>query len=420
MACMNKGWEILIGKIKSFLKRKKGIENRDNSIAERWEILSGKTNWEDLLDPLDYDLRLYLIHYGQMCQAIYDSFNNEEASKYRGTSRYSKKNLFTRVGLDKNNPYKYEIAKYVYAASDVPSETEKVKESNWIGYVGVATDEGKVALGRRDILIAWRGTVMVSEWNDDFENSLVQPTEIFGENTNNILVHKGFYSIYTSLNEASDFNRTTSARDQVLEEVKRLLDQYKEEEVSITVTGHSLGSSLSTLCAIDIVVNQINKEFPVTAFVFACPRVGEKNFKKAYGKLKTLQILRISNTSDPVPKLPERGVVDGSENDWRVYEDVGFELLMETTKSKYLKKCINSHILEVYLHGIAGTHGPEEEFKLEINRDIALMNKAADVLKDEYGVPVSWWIEKNKGMVQQEDGSWILMDHENGDTYFLP
>ncbi|PHT55800.1 Phospholipase A1-II 3 [Capsicum baccatum] len=105
--------------------------------------------------------------------------------------------------------------------------------------------------------------------------------------------------------------------------------------------------------------------------------------------------MRISNASYPVPRSPENGLVDGSENDWRV------------------------HILEVYLHGIAGTHGPEEEFKLEINRDIALMNKAEDVLKDEYGVPVSWWIEKNKGMVQQEDGSWILMDHDD-DTYFLP
>ncbi|KAM3251408.1 hypothetical protein P3L10_005478 [Capsicum annuum] len=223
MACMNKGWEILSRNIKNCLKRKKGIENSDNNIAERWEILRAKNNWEGLFDPLDFDLRQYLIHY--------------EDSKYRGTSRCSKKNLVTRVGLDKNNTYKYEITKYLYAASDVPSETEKVKQSNWMGFVGVATDEGKVALGRRDILIAWRGTVMVSEWNDDFENSLVQPTEIFGENTNDILVHK----------------------DQVLEKVKRLLNQYKEEEVSITVTGHSLGSSLSTLCAIDIVVNQINK-----------------------------------------------------------------------------------------------------------------------------------------------------------------
>ncbi|KAM3251407.1 hypothetical protein P3L10_005477 [Capsicum annuum] len=101
--------------------------------------------------------------------------------------------------------------------------------------------------------------------------------------------------------------------------------------------------------------------------------------------------MRISNASDPVPRSPKNGLVD----------------------VKVLEEMHNSHILEVYLHGIAGTHGPEEEFKLEINRDIALMNKAEDVLKDEYGVPVSWWIEKNKGMVQQEDGFWILMDHDD-------
>ncbi|KAF3672266.1 putative phospholipase A1-II 1-like [Capsicum annuum] len=420
MACIYKGCEVLTRRIKRCFKGKKGIENKDNSIAERWEILSGKTNWEGLLYPLDYDLRRYLIHYGQMPQAIYDSFNNEEASKYRGTSRYSKKNLFTRVGLDKNNPYKYEITKYVYAASHVPSKTEKVKESNWIGFVGVATDEGKVALGRRDILIAWRGTRRGSEWNDDCENSLVQPIEIFGEKTNNILVHKGFYSIYTSLNEASDFNRTTSARDQVFEEVTSLLKQYSKEEVSITVTGHSLGSALGTLCAVDIVANQINKEFPVTAFLFGSPRVGEANFKKAYENLKNLQILRICNATDHISLKPDRGPVEGSGTEWREYENVGLELSIDTTKSGYLKKDISGHILEVYLHGIAGAQGANGQFKLEVNRDIALVNKVADVLKDEYGVPGSWWIEKNKGMVQQEDGSWILMDHEDDTVMSIP
>ncbi|KAK4347216.1 hypothetical protein RND71_033555 [Anisodus tanguticus] len=419
MACIAKGLEVLRRKIKYCLKRKKGIENRDNSIAERWELLSGNNNWESLFDPLDYDLRRYLIHYGQMPQVIYDSFNNEKASKYRGTSRYSKKNLFTKVGLEKNNPYKYEVTKYLYAASDVTSTIEKVKESNWIGFVAVATDEGKVALGRRDILITWRGTIRPSEWNDDVEVSLVQPTKIFGENTDNILIHKGFYSIYTSLNEASNYNRTSSARDQVIEEVKRLLEQYKKEEVSITVTGHSLGSALATLCAIDIVVNQVNKEFPVTAFAFGCPRVGEENFKNAYEKLKNLQILRICNAPDHISEKPDRGQVEDSPTEWRMYEQVGFGFSIDTTKSEYLKKDINGHILEVYLHGIAGTQGPKGEFKLEINRDIALVNKADDVLKDEYGVPVSWWIEKNKGMIQQEDGSWILMDHED-DTDFLP
>ncbi|KAF3625952.1 putative phospholipase A1-II 1-like [Capsicum annuum] len=413
MACIGMGLEVVTRKIKNCFKGKKGIENRDNNIAERWEILSGKNNWDGLLDPLDYDLRRYLIHYGQMPQAICDSFNSEVASKNLGRNRYSKKNLFTRVGLDKNNPFKYEITKYVYGASDVSSKPEKIKVSNWIAFVAVATDEGKVELGRRDILIAWRGTMCPAELNDDNDWFLVRPTKIFGENTDNILVHRGFYSVYTSLNEPSRFNRTTSARDQVLEEVKRLVEQYKRETVSITLSGHSLGSALATLCAIDVVVNQINKEFPVTAFLFGSPRVGEVNFKKAYENLKNIQILRARNATDSVPNMPDRGQVEGSTTDWRVYEDVGFELPIDTTKSEYLKKYINGHILEVYLHGIAGTHGPKGDFKLEINRDIALVNKEAPLLKEEYGIPVAWWIVKNKGMVQQEDGSWTLDDRED-------
>ncbi|KAF3622760.1 putative phospholipase A1-II 1-like [Capsicum annuum] len=203
--------------------------------------------------------------------------NNEESFKYRGTRRYIKNNLFTKVGMDKNNPYKYEITKYFYTALNIPSKIEKVNESNWIRFVGVATDEGKVAFGRKDILISWRGTETITEFYDDSNRSLVQPTKILAENMDNIIVDGGFYSIYNSLNEALDFNRITSTGDQVqinfflfFEEVTRLLKLYNKEEVSITVTGHSLGASLATLCAVDTVVNQINKEFPVTTFVFVC------------------------------------------------------------------------------------------------------------------------------------------------------
>lgn len=70
-----------------------------SSIAQRWRILSGENNWEDLLDPLDIDLRQYIIHYGEMAQATYDTFNSENASKYAGTSRYAKKDLFAKVLL---------------------------------------------------------------------------------------------------------------------------------------------------------------------------------------------------------------------------------------------------------------------------------------------------------------------------------
>ncbi|KAL2931161.1 Phospholipase A1-II 4 [Bienertia sinuspersici] len=68
------------------------------------------------------------------------------------------------------------------------------------------------------------------------------------------------------------------------------------------------------------------------------------------------------------------------------------------------------------MHGMAGNKGGEEgEFKLVIERDVALLNKNFDMLKDDYLVPIEWGVQKHKGMVQQRDGSWVLMDHEAED-----
>ncbi|XP_019259518.1 PREDICTED: phospholipase A1-II 4-like [Nicotiana attenuata] len=207
-------------------------------------------------------------------------------------------------------------------------------------------------LGRRDIVIAWRGNIQTLEWVNDLEFLLIPGPKVFGDGgllpLFKPLVHHGFYNIYTTENPRSKFNQY-SVRDQVLEEVKRLVEEYKNEEVSITVTGHSLGASLATLNAVDIAFNGINKtssgkEFPVTGFVFASPKVGDLNFHKAFSKLKNLHILRIHNLLDIVPKYQPLG-----------YIDVGEELIIDTTKSPYLKlpgDVLTWHNLECYMHGV--------------------------------------------------------------------
>ncbi|OMO76266.1 Lipase, class 3 [Corchorus capsularis] len=376
------------------------------SIASSWPELSGKNDWDKLLHPLDLDLRRYIIHYLQRAGAAGDIFNGNKESKGYKFSLYPPEGLFATSGLEVGNPYKYRVTNFIYAVVE--------NEPEWIGYVAVATDEGKAILGRRDILVSWRGSVTQADLHDDLRFLLVPASELFPREILKPLVHAGFHSIYTGTIPDSPYCKT-SARDQALKAVQEQVDKYQNEEaVSITITGHSLGSALATLNAMDIVYNGCNKptgnsdkSFMVTAFVAACPHVGEEAlFGPLFNRLNKdhdLHLLRIVNAHDPVPTLPP---LIG-------YTDVGEHLDIDTSKSSYLKPIDIPHNLDVYTHGVAGVQ-ENGEFKLEeeLHFDNAIVNKHGGDLVDNL-IPEAWWNNTDfKGMVQMDDGHWKLVDSD--------
>ncbi|XP_024990693.1 phospholipase A1-IIgamma-like [Cynara cardunculus var. scolymus] len=388
------------------------------SFAKKWRKLSGEDKWNSLLRPLDIDLRRYLIHYGERVQANYDTFVVDRKSRYTGASKFSKKQMFSEVGIDKGNPIKYRIVKYIYATSTSPDSPQSyilkslvkdpwLGQSNWMGYVAVSTDRGKRLLGRRDILVSWRGTIQIAEWVENFDFPLVSASKVFKQSIC-AQVHSGYLSIYTSSNSRSRFNKT-SARDQVLSMVRQLVEKYKDEETSITVVGHSLGGALATLSGGDIAINGYNetksrpkKTIPVTVFAYGNPFLGNICLRELLHKKEKLNILRVVNVIDYIPLLPP----------FVGYIHIGQELWVDTRKSKYLKPTesyAKRHNMEAaYLHALAGSHGIEAEFRLEVDRDLALVNKRSNLLKEEYMIPQHWWVQENKGMIQMPNGSWKL------------
>ncbi|CAM6096285.1 unnamed protein product [Calypogeia fissa] len=239
-------------------------------VASRWQILQGCNDWRGMLDPLDHALRAEIIRYGEFAQATYDAFE--------ATCKYEKETLLESVGLGNRG---YEITQYIYGttnlhllnmlslkksqSSSTSSRESSVgsgsgsghhhdaehrsKQSNWIGFVAVCTSPEE---------IAWRGTQTPNEMIADITDYM-SPAGFGPANDSHVRVQAGFHSVYTSTNPASQFNKTTSARDQVLGAVKTFVEKYKHEgKLSITVTGHSLGSALATLCAYDIAESKYN------------------------------------------------------------------------------------------------------------------------------------------------------------------
>ncbi|MFS7910422.1 putative fungal lipase-like domain, alpha/Beta hydrolase, phospholipase A1-II [Helianthus anomalus] len=300
--------------------------------------------------------------------------NNWDGSLYTGYSYYGKSSFFKGVMLPWADS-KYQVTSFIYAPARVDSNLPLLFpgiscegsefESNWMGYVAVSSDEYSEFIGRREICVVWRGTVRTYEWVDHIacaEPVSAKPLLPSANSTDTPKVMGGWLTIYNTSDPNSEFI-PSSARTQLLERIKELLGKYKNEKVSITCTGHSLGACLAVLSAFDIARNVVTPEINVSAFIFACPQVGNQSFKEKMQELPNLKILRVKNDPDIIPFWPSKIIKWVSENIWESvpselleYVDVGVELWINSKNSPYLKEesKLNGMLHPLVYHNLQG------------------------------------------------------------------
>ncbi|KAM7276045.1 hypothetical protein ACFE04_017911 [Oxalis oulophora] len=337
-------------------------------LGRNWMEYQGIKNWEGLLDPLDDNLRSEILRYGQFVEAAYRSFDFDSSSSTYAMCKYPRNSLLNRSGMGESG---YRMTKNLRATCgvDLPHWIDKAPswvstKSSWIGYVAVCQDKEQISrLGRRDVVISFRGTATCLEWVENLRANLTSLTDGSG---NGPMVESGFLSLYTSKTATC-----RSLQEMVREEIGRVLEMYGDEPLSLTITGHSLGAALATLAAYDI--HETFKHAPlVTVISFGGPRVGNKSFRSHLEKSGT-RILRIVNSDDLITKVPGF-VIDNNdvadvqgvhvqswlrkqfEDTQLSYADVGQELRLSSKVSPYLSKgnIATCHELSTYLHLVDG------------------------------------------------------------------
>lgn len=381
--------------IRSFLSTTSPKPSPRRCISNRWQQLHGSKDWEGLLDPLDEDLRREVLRYGEHVHAAYHAFLHTDQNR-----------LSPAPGDDA-----YRVTSNLYATSSIhlPTFFPPQQQSSWIGYVAICDCPNEIRrIGRRDIVIALRGTTTCLEWIENFRNRLVP---VDSEDKLHRKVENGFLSLFqTTPTEEENPTCQKSLSDSATEEVIRLIKAYPNEKLSITITGHSLGAALALLVAdkLTTAIDNCNP-LPITVFSFGGPRVGNGGFADTMYR-RGVKVLRVVNEHDLVTRVP--GVFANEVLDHRAHHDgtvvkrlletfvgkvnwtythVGSELRVDSRQSPYLRDDADMaccHDLEAYLHLVDGCLGSGSPFRCNAKRSIlrCLSQQSADMKKIMYKI----------------------------------
>lgn len=195
----------------------------------------------------------------------------------------------------------------------------------------------------KTVYIAFRGSEKEMDWdtNFDFSQEVVEfkkaviQEQIVADreqiypyaegSQSKATMHRGFATAYLSVRD--DIHKYLSNRD----------------IASVTVTGHSLGGALATLCAVDIQYNFSEKLNSIDVYTFGAPRVGNSGFQESFNR-RVPNSYRFVYGMDIVPALPRV---------WQGYRHVDAEHRMGPRFSwNFLSQRFKDHEIDQYISAL--------------------------------------------------------------------
>jgi hypothetical protein len=297
--------------------------------------------------PLDPKLAFF---YGQFVQAAYTMFNNPGADPLRPEP----------AGI----PEGWELGAWIHMSDFILNLEKPV----FYGIVvhGIENPDSRV--------IAIRGTEGWIEWFDDAFALLTPFSQVHAGGK----VARGFDKIYTSLKVvkrtlpgeremaaargavalpetfggsfAEQLDQVAVIRETSRGLAPRVAGERERPARPTVVTGHSLGSALTTLFVLE---NAEKHKFDIsTLCTFASPHVGDGEFVRVFNQLP-IDAWRIVNTDDEVPKLAFRLPLFDYQ-----HVDMAYAFASDGFVKPSLVCC---HAMETYLHWLDGTSAVRPE-----------------------------------------------------------
>lgn len=224
-------------------------------------------------------------------------------------------------------PNGYTVATSIFA-NDLQTDISLPKDYLPFGFVARSPGPGT------DFVVAIRGTDNIYEWIQDARFGKKEFPFLSGAGD----TEDGFTDLYSSLRIAPD-----DSAQRVVDYLRGLLAGVPG--ATLTICGHSLGSAITTLLAIDAVGNQAFAN--PTVYTFASPNVGDGLFASKYESLVP-NTSRIADVADIITHLPPRLLVG--------YVPVGQTFLVNPAgKVKMDVMCF--HHLTTYLYLLSGMAG---------------------------------------------------------------